>query len=180
VATEITITSRSGGKCLVRMVHSLFSSSDDWDDQMEGFEKGWPGFFEVLGIYLTHFAGQPAAAFSALTTVAGDDLSVWKRMTAALDLAGANVGERRSAPDASPGLAGVVERVHQDRAMRYITVRLDRPAPGIVIIGTLGSGESVMTSLNAYYYGDDAAQVAAASEARWRQWFGETFAAVQA
>lgn len=29
VATEITITSRSGDRCLVRMVHSLFTTSDD-------------------------------------------------------------------------------------------------------------------------------------------------------
>jgi uncharacterized protein YndB with AHSA1/START domain len=52
VATEITITPHAGGTCVVRMVHSLFTSSDDWDDQMEGFENGWPAFFEVLRTYL--------------------------------------------------------------------------------------------------------------------------------
>src|SRR5688572_18555463 len=62
VATEITITGRAGNECLLRMVHSLFTSTDDWDDQLEGFEKGWPGFFEVLRVYLAHFAGNNAAS----------------------------------------------------------------------------------------------------------------------
>ena len=48
VATECLIESRSGGTCVVRFVHSLFASSDDWDSQMESFEKGWPPFFEKL------------------------------------------------------------------------------------------------------------------------------------
>ena len=48
IATEITITSRSGGQSVVRMVHSLYATSDDWDDQMESFEGGWPNFFAVL------------------------------------------------------------------------------------------------------------------------------------
>ena len=64
VATEITITARSGDTCVVRMVHSLFTSSDEWDDQIEGFEKGWPAFFAVLRLYLTHFPGQRAASFA--------------------------------------------------------------------------------------------------------------------
>jgi len=46
------------------MVHSLFASTDDWDDQMEGFEDGWPSFFEVLRLYLSHFAGMEAAVAS--------------------------------------------------------------------------------------------------------------------
>ena len=29
---------------------------DEWDDQLESFESGWPGFFEVLRIYLRHDA----------------------------------------------------------------------------------------------------------------------------
>ncbi|WP_292074478.1 SRPBCC domain-containing protein [Mesorhizobium sp.] len=64
VATEITVTSRSGDHCVVRMVHSLFASTDDWDDQLEGFESGWPGFFEVLRVYLSHFAGEKASSAS--------------------------------------------------------------------------------------------------------------------
>ncbi len=63
LATEISIAARSGDECLVRMVHSLFSSTGEWDGQMEGFESGWPGFIEVLRLYLAHHAGKPAASF---------------------------------------------------------------------------------------------------------------------
>ena len=36
----------------------------------------------------------------------------------ALNLAGANVGDRRETPSDAPRLAGVVERVHQDAHSR--------------------------------------------------------------
>lgn len=45
LATEITVTARSGGKCLVRMVHSLFSSTDDWEAQATASEAKWKDWF---------------------------------------------------------------------------------------------------------------------------------------
>src|SRR5467141_2643111 len=42
VATEWTVEARSGGKCIVRVVQSLFASNDDWDDQLNSVESGWP------------------------------------------------------------------------------------------------------------------------------------------
>jgi uncharacterized protein YndB with AHSA1/START domain len=58
VATEWVIEARSGGTCLVRVVHSWFTSSDKWDNQYEGTEHGWVAFFRILRLYLTHFPGQ--------------------------------------------------------------------------------------------------------------------------
>ncbi len=80
------------------MVHSLFAASDNWDDQLEGFESGWPGFFEVLRVYLAHFSGKPAAAIRVAASRPGGDREAWSLLTRALNLAGANVGERREAP----------------------------------------------------------------------------------
>jgi hypothetical protein len=48
LATEILIEARAGGICVVRMVHSLFTDTDAWDDQMESFERGGPQFIEKL------------------------------------------------------------------------------------------------------------------------------------
>src|SRR3954467_4755752 len=59
IATEWIVEARGGGMCVVRVVHSLFATADDWDDQLEGFEGGWPAFFRILRLYLTHFRGQP-------------------------------------------------------------------------------------------------------------------------
>src|SRR6266567_4151478 len=61
MATEWTVEARSGGTCIVRVVHSLFASGDDWDNQLEGIESGWPVFFRTLRLYLTHFSGQHGA-----------------------------------------------------------------------------------------------------------------------
>src|SRR6185436_10890137 len=44
IADEWSVEARAGGVCIVRVVHSLFSSTDDWDNQLEGTESGWPGF----------------------------------------------------------------------------------------------------------------------------------------
>lgn len=177
VVTEITITGRAGDKCVVRMVHSLFSSTDDWDDQMEGFEGGWPAFFEVLRIYLSHFVGSKGASFRAMTTATGDQLAIWTRLATALGLAGANAGERLTLPERPERLAGVVERVQQDEKLRLVTMRLDTPSPGIALIGTYAMGDQLNLSLCVYFYGDDAANVASASAEKWQTWLGQTFAA---
>jgi uncharacterized protein YndB with AHSA1/START domain len=176
VATEITVTGRSGDRCVVRMVHSLFSSSDDWDDQMEGFEKGWWSFFEVLRVYLAHFAGQPAASFVAMTNVEGDHLDVWKRLTDRLALSGADAGDRRTTRAQPEGLSGVIERIQQHAHERVLVMRLDAPGPGAALIGTAGAGPQVIVNVILYFYGEDAATRAAASEQRWRTWLGEQFA----
>ena len=180
VATEITITARSGDRCVVRMVHSLFSTSDDWDDQMEGFEKGWPAFFEVLRLYLTHFPGQQAASFMAMATVEGGQLAAWKRLLQALDLTGADAGDTRVTADEPEALSGVVERIVKDQQKRYLLMRLERPAPGVAMIGTFRAGPQVAASATIYFYGDDAKDRASVSAGRWRDWLTARFATVSA
>jgi uncharacterized protein YndB with AHSA1/START domain len=58
LATEWIVEARSGDTCVVRVVHSLSASTDDWDDQLESSESGWPGFFHTLRQYLTSSHGQ--------------------------------------------------------------------------------------------------------------------------
>jgi uncharacterized protein YndB with AHSA1/START domain len=174
-ATEIVITGRPGGKCVVRMVHSLFASTDDWDDQLESFEKGWPGFFEILGIYLAHFAGKKGACFQVMSTLKGDHLETWKRFMERLGLAGANVGEERSIPERPEKMSCVVESHHQNAKMRTFLIRLDAPAPGLALIGSYGMGENINLSASVFFYGDNCTELAAASESKWRQWMEEDF-----
>jgi uncharacterized protein YndB with AHSA1/START domain len=171
VATELTITGRGDGKCVVRMVHSLFASTDDWDDQLESFESGWSGFFEVLKLYLTHFAGRKARPFSAMRPGRGDTLSLWKRLVVATGFDGASVGERRTSTSGPEPLDGIVERTLQDERFRYVIVRLSTPFDGISCFGTYVKDEgSTAASVWTWVYGDDAAAVAAAHEPKWRQW----------
>ncbi|WP_129790495.1 SRPBCC domain-containing protein [Sphingosinicella sp. CPCC 101087] len=173
LATEITVTAKSGGRCLVRMVHSLFASTDEWDDQMEGFEGGWPAFFEVLRLYLSHFAGMEAAVASAMTRFEAPQLEVWKRMTERLGLAGVDAGERRTTPQTPERLSAIVERMEQDNRQRYVLLRLTEPTPGIALLGTYGVDNAVNASLAFYLYGEEAGARAAASEPAWRDWLAK-------
>jgi hypothetical protein len=175
VATEITIASRGGsGQCVVRMVHSLFASTDDWDDQLESFEGGWPGFFEILRLYLRHFKGRKAASFQVMAKAEGDQRAAWSSLTEGLGLAGANVGDHRQMA-ATPDTPSVsVEHVHQDGRNRFIIFHGDEPAC-IAFAGTCGMGEEVNVSISLFFYGDDAAAKAEASEGKWREWLTTRF-----
>jgi len=110
-----------------------------------------------------------------MTRVEAPHLAVWKKLTEALGLAGANAGEERRAPQTPEKLLAIVERVAQDERQRYVLLRLNQPAPGIALIGTYGAGTATNVSMAFYLYGDDAEQRAAASEPRWRNWLSETF-----
>jgi uncharacterized protein YndB with AHSA1/START domain len=79
IATEWTVEARKGGTCLVRVVHSLFASTDDWDGQLEGTENGWPRFFRVLKYYLTHYGGQPATTINAMAMCTGKVDDAWAK-----------------------------------------------------------------------------------------------------
>jgi uncharacterized protein YndB with AHSA1/START domain len=175
IATEVTITGRAGDKCVLRMVHSLFSSDDDWDDQMEGFEGGWPAFFAVLRIYLQHYAGKPGASLRVMKHIKGDHREVFSRLMGELGLSGINVDDQYRLPASPQALAGVVEQVQQTEQQRYVMLRLNEPAPGVAIIGTYGNAENVSLSVIAFFYGEDASTIAEANEGRWRDWLDEKF-----
>jgi hypothetical protein len=176
VATEITITARDGGRCVVRMVHSLYTSSDAWDDQVEGFEGGWPAFFEVLKLYLAHHAGAKASSFLVMARGDADQHRVWESLSGALDLAGANVGDRRSAPADTLALAGTVVHVRQDAKQRLVILRLDAPATGVALVGTYGMADRTNASVCLFVYGDDAEATAAALRPRWDAWLQQHIA----
>jgi hypothetical protein len=170
LATEITITGRSGGKCVVRMVHSLFTDADDWDDELEGFEGGWPGFFEVLRLYLRDFAGQSPAPVRVMAEYPGDVADSWSRLTSALGVAGVDVGGHPEPGPDTPDFGGVVELVHQTPETRYAMVRLDRPGPGIAVVGAYPMGETARVMVALYLYGDAAAGMAGTQQQAWSQW----------
>ena len=171
VATEWIVEARSGGTCLVRVVHSLFASGDDWDDQLAGTESGWPGFFRILRLYLSHFRGLRGSVFQLMSMVPGPAPEAWDALTGALGLTGAAAGERRSAPAGVPPLAGTVESGEG----RQLLLRLDEPAPGIAHLIAHEMGGQVMLAIHFYLYGDGAPDVIARDEPLWRAWMNERF-----
>jgi uncharacterized protein YndB with AHSA1/START domain len=175
VATEWIVEARSGGTCVVRVVHSLFASTDDWDNQLEGWESGWPDFFRLLRLYLTHFRGQRCSAMQ-LGGVASDPRSkAWAALTDPLGLAGATKGQRVSTPAGAPPLAGLVERVGEEAYPEELLLRLYEPTPGIAHLFAMDMGGQVYLSIRLYLYGDQASLVVARDEPLWHAWMNEHF-----
>jgi len=173
IATEWSVEARAGGVCLVRVVNSLFSSTDDWDNQLEATELGWPGFFRTLRIYLTHFRGQRSALSQFVAPVAATEAQAWDALTTALGVTGLSVGQHWTAPAGVPALSGVGEYISQSPYDALL--RLDKPGPGVAALGTFNCGEHSMVALSFYHYGDQAAATAAREAPLWQAWIQERF-----
>lgn len=178
VATEWIVESRGGGACVVRVVHSLFASTDDWDNQLEAVESGWPGFFRILRMYLAHFKGQPSAPFQLMAATPASEADAWKAFTAALGLPEkAAEGERVSASaTGAPPLGGVMDWAGDAKHPHVFFLRLDEPSPGAATVGAFRMGEQTLLMVSLYLYGEDAAAIAARDEPVWQKWLQQKFA----
>jgi uncharacterized protein YndB with AHSA1/START domain len=174
IATEWSVEARGGGACVVRIVHSLFASTDDWDDQLEGAKVGWSGFLSILQLYLAHFRGQRSAIMQLTTPIATTEAEAWETLTAALGVKGVSVGQRWATPAGVSPLGGVLELVTENPYDALM--RLDRPGPGIAALGavTYPGGQSV-AAMNLYLYGDQAAATVARETPVWQAWLQQRF-----
>jgi hypothetical protein len=94
VATEWTVEARPGGTCLVRVVHSWFASTDDWDGQYEDMEYGWAAFFRILRLYLSAFRDQPCTAIQLMAFTPQSVTKAWATLTEPLGLPAALKGQQ--------------------------------------------------------------------------------------
>jgi len=174
VASEWTVEAKAGGVCRIRIVHSLFASTDEWDNQLEGANVGWSGFLAILRVYLAHFRGMRSALMQITAPVATSDAESWEALTTAIGVKGLRAGARWSAPAGASPLSGVVEYLSEDPY--DVLMRLDKPGPGIAVLGaaTYPGGQSVV-AMNLYMYGDDATDAVKRETPRWEAWFRERF-----
>lgn len=179
IASEWIVEARSGGTCVVRVVHSLFADGDDWDDQLEGWESGWPSFFRILRLYLRHFPGEPSSSFQLLGTAPPPRDEAWAAFTGALGVVGAGPGETVKSPPGAPPLAGVVETVGVGDVSELL-LRLDEPAPGTAHLFPMEMDGQVLLSVRLYLYGEAAEAAAGRQEPVWQAWIAERFPAGEA
>src|SRR4029077_7344120 len=106
MATEWFVEAKSGGTCIVRVVHSLFADTDDWDNQLTGTESGWPTFFAILKLVLAHYRDQQVHAIHELSFPAVSSDQAWATLALALGLTGAKVGDVCNATSAVPPMSG--------------------------------------------------------------------------
>jgi len=177
LGTEWSVEARSGGVCVIRVVHSLFASTDDWDNQLTSIESGWPTYFRILRLYLEHFQGQGCSNVQLMAMAPQPLAAAWESLVSALGLAGVGQGERWSTPAGVPPLAGKVEQTGED-AHRFEILRLNEPSPGIALLQAQPAGEQTYLWLNLYLYGDRGAAAAAQDEPLWTAWLTERFASL--
>jgi uncharacterized protein YndB with AHSA1/START domain len=174
VATEWIVEARAGGTCVVRVVHSMFTDKDDWDNQLEGFESGWPSFFRILKLYLTHFRGQHGTPLQLVGGSNESEADAWARFTTALGLDHAAVGEHRRAPAGAPALGSTVEVVSGPHGNEFL-LKLDQPAPGVAHLFAMPMGGQVMLIMRLYLYGGTAAATVERENPLWQAWIAERF-----
>jgi uncharacterized protein YndB with AHSA1/START domain len=178
IATEWTVEARSGGTCVVRVVHRWFTEKDDWDEQFEGHSYGWLAFFRILKAYATHFSGERCASFQLMGVAPEPKETAWAAFTRPLGLDGVAVGERVSTAnsDGAPALAGTIESVAATPEWPELLIKLDTPAPGIVHIVPHSMTGQVYLTTRFYLYGDQAAAAAEKAKPAWQAWVNQRFA----
>lgn len=175
LATEWIVEAQDGDTCIVRVVHSLFASNEDWDNQLTGAESGWPAFFRILRLYLTHFRGQTAAQIQAMAIASKPVAEVWAALSQMLGFGGAAAGQRVEASEPAPSFAGTVESNAGDA--HTALVRLTEPSPGIASLVAVEMGGKSYVAVSLYFYGPQAAATVELYKAQWSQWITQQFSA---
>jgi uncharacterized protein YndB with AHSA1/START domain len=175
VATEWIVEARAGGKCVVRVVHSLFASTDDWDDQLDGLEQGWPAYFRILRRYLETFNGMACAAMQFIGFSTDSEAKAWEKLGGELGLLKVAQGQKWIAPDGFPHMTGVVDSLGQGTHSNTVLLRLDTPSPGTAYIGAFSCGGMVQVYMAIYLYGTTARAAVERDEPTWQTWIGERF-----
>lgn len=173
MATEWTVEARAGGKCVVRVVHSLFASTDDWDNQLDGLEQGWPTYFRILRRYLESFKGMACSAMQFVGFSTDPEAKAWENAGGELGLLELSEGQKWSAPEGLPRMAGVVDSLGKGTHKNTVLLRLDAPAPGSAYVGAFSCGGMVMVCMSVYLYGDKAKAAVERDQPMWQKWMDE-------
>ncbi len=85
-----------GGTTTLRLVHSGFLESAEWDQEFDGTRKGWPMMFRILRYGVTHF---PGVAGQQVWFYAGKEMPIEEAFQALTALLGAATPEYNAPPE---------------------------------------------------------------------------------
>ena len=171
LASEFTVEPRGGGTCVVRLVSNLFTSTGDWDEELDDLHKGWNTYFEVLRLYLVHFAGQSCGTILVTGEASGSKTEAYAALTDALRLGPLASGQAVQSGPEAPRLAGTVERLGPREAL----LRLSEPAAGSALVFAYVNGDKAIVNVHAYLYGEGARAIAARETPRWQSFMQQRF-----
>lgn len=176
LATEVIVEAKAGGMCVVRMAHSLFASTDDWDAQLEGMERGWPPFFDVLRVYQTEYRGQPCMSLRLVGSSTVGEEETWRGLTSTLGFSAGDCGASLVyTPQESSPLHGVDETRDIRHRDRSLLARLKEPTPGTALLCVGNWLGHVFVCVQMYYYGPGAGEATAQEAPKWRSWLGDHY-----
>jgi uncharacterized protein YndB with AHSA1/START domain len=170
LASEFTVEARSGA-CVVRLVSNLFTTSGDWDKELDDLHKGWNSYFENLRLYLADFVGQRCSTILVTGHAPGSKVEAYAALLDALGLPAPVTGQAIASSPEAPRIAGTVERI----GPREVLLRLAEPAPGAAFIFAYQLGEKAVVNVHTYLYGDEAPAVATRELPRWKAWIERRF-----
>jgi hypothetical protein len=155
------------------VVHSLFASTDDWDNQLDGLEQGWPAIFRILRRYLETFKGMQCSAMQFISFSSDSATKAWEKLGGELGLLKVVEGQKWSAPDGFPRMTGV--SLGQGMNASTVLLGLDTPVPGTAYIGVFPCGGMAQVYMAIYLYGTNAKAAVERDEPTWQTWMGERF-----
>ncbi len=79
VACDYYLEAR-GGKTVLRIVHSGFSSHPAWDNQFDGTVRGWESELRGLRLYLEHHRGKPRNIVTCRRFITCSPEEAWTRL----------------------------------------------------------------------------------------------------
>lgn len=174
MATEWLVEAREGGTCLVRVVHSWFAETDEWDGQFEGTEIGWPAFFRDLALYLVHFNGQPSSTFQLMGFSMDCREETWAKVKTTLGFDGKALGDMVQSPSTAPSLAGEIKSLGSAENPENLML-IQQPGPGISHLFAMPMGGMTCVSIRVFIFGDGAKETVAREQAVWSAWLAENF-----
>ena len=80
IATDYYIEAKEGGGSVLRLVHSGFGATADWDAEIESLSRGWPSFFRVMKHGIEKHPGESARNITIMAMSALSPDEVWSRV----------------------------------------------------------------------------------------------------
>jgi len=176
LATEFHIQPRSGGTCVIRLVHSLFTESQEWDEHFDSFAKGWPPYFEVLRRYLVEFRGLPCTPIRLMGGSTKAEEAAWNDLQQLLGIAGKHPSEVFQSQIADSALRGELLSISTNpNSFLEALLRVTEPAPGLAVAGACTWGGNVQVAVGFFFYGDRATTTVPAIQPVYEAWMNRHF-----
>ncbi len=164
---------RQGRGSRLSLLHTLDTTTDEWDALLTQAAEGWAGFLRILALYLNYFAGRRSASCTVQIATTLHAEKAWELLAEPLGLYLAAPGQWcRSEVDA-PVLAGLLEGEAANSAGAIL--RTDEPAPGLAYLRVANMHGFRVPTVRLYLYGEQAPAVIRRQEPQWQAWLSDLF-----